>query len=230
VSTIRFDERYEQILHASALTFAEKGFAAASIRDLSRATRLSLAGLYYYFDSKEALLFRIQSHCLRTLLARLDHKLETSADPEQQLRLFIANHLGTFAQHLPEMKVLARDSEALGGRYGRTIVELKSRYESRLLAILQQLQRAGRLRPIPLEAAASGLLGMLNALYLWYQPVHDGKLGRVAESMADIFLGGVVRPVAETDSLSPQPRAPRARSAQRAPKANPNGKSPAKGP
>jgi hypothetical protein len=47
VSTIRFDERYEQILHASALTFAEKGFAAASIRDLSHATRLSLAGLYY---------------------------------------------------------------------------------------------------------------------------------------------------------------------------------------
>ncbi|HEX9639619.1 MAG TPA: TetR/AcrR family transcriptional regulator [Acidobacteriota bacterium] len=191
---MRFDQRYQQILHTSAQTFAAKGFAAASIRDLSRATRLSLAGLYYYFDSKEALLFRIQSHCLRTLIARLDRRLEASADPEQQLRLFIANHLRSFAESLPEMKVLARDADALGGRYGRTIAELRASYQRRLIEILERLQQSGRLRPIPLEAAAAGLLGMLNTLYLWYQPVEGAKLGRVAESMAEVFLSGVVRP------------------------------------
>jgi len=37
-------------------SFGRKGYEGASMRDLSRATGMSLAGLYHYFESKERLL------------------------------------------------------------------------------------------------------------------------------------------------------------------------------
>ena len=57
--TERYDLRLKEILHTSARVFAEKGFHNASVRDISRETGVSLAGLYYYFQTKEELLFLI---------------------------------------------------------------------------------------------------------------------------------------------------------------------------
>ena len=44
-----YDEKLQRILKISAKIFAEKGFHRTSVRDISRATKMSLAGLYYYF-------------------------------------------------------------------------------------------------------------------------------------------------------------------------------------
>ncbi len=49
----RFDRRLAKILVHATNVFYEKGYAAASMRDLSRASGVSLSGLYYYFESKE---------------------------------------------------------------------------------------------------------------------------------------------------------------------------------
>ena len=56
--------------------FCKKGYEGASMRDLSRASGMSLAGLYYYFESKERLLFLIQKHTFTTIVQRLKARLE----------------------------------------------------------------------------------------------------------------------------------------------------------
>jgi AcrR family transcriptional regulator len=53
----RYDRRLAEILAHATEVFCEKGYEGASMRDLSRASRMSLAGLYYYFESKERLLY-----------------------------------------------------------------------------------------------------------------------------------------------------------------------------
>jgi len=45
------EAKLHHILRVSAQVFAERGFEATSIRDISRATGVSLSGLYYYFES-----------------------------------------------------------------------------------------------------------------------------------------------------------------------------------
>ncbi len=57
-----YDEKLEHVLRRATAVFAEKGYHRASIRDISRATGMSLAGLYYYFTSKQQLLFLIADH------------------------------------------------------------------------------------------------------------------------------------------------------------------------
>ena len=46
------------------------------MRDLSRESGMSLAGLYYYFESKERLLYLIQKHTFSTIVQRLKARLE----------------------------------------------------------------------------------------------------------------------------------------------------------
>ena len=70
-ATRHYDEKLQQILKTSAKIFAEKGFHHTSVRDISRATKMSLSGLYYYFTTKEELLYLIQERCFRDLAAAL---------------------------------------------------------------------------------------------------------------------------------------------------------------
>ena len=52
-----YDERLDNLLSAAAKIFAAKGFHSTSMRDLSRAAGLSLAGIYHYVAGKDELLF-----------------------------------------------------------------------------------------------------------------------------------------------------------------------------
>ncbi len=92
----RFDRRLAKILVHATNVFYEKGYAAASMRDLSRASGVSLSGLYYYFESKEELLYLIQKHTFTTIVARLRERLHQVDDPAERIRMFILNHLEYF--------------------------------------------------------------------------------------------------------------------------------------
>ncbi len=74
----RFDRRLGEILDYATEIFADKGYEGASMRDLSRLSGISLAGLYYYFESKEKLLYFIQQHTFNTIMDRLRKRLATS--------------------------------------------------------------------------------------------------------------------------------------------------------
>ncbi len=63
------------------------------MRDLSRLSGMSLAGLYYYFDSKEKLLYLIQKHTFTTIVERLRQRLQASSDVEERIRIFVHNHV-----------------------------------------------------------------------------------------------------------------------------------------
>src|SRR5438046_7619967 len=80
----RFDRRLAKILVHVTNVFCEKGYAAASMRDLSRASGVSLSGLYYYFESKEELLYLIQKDTFSTIVVRLCERLEEVRDPAER--------------------------------------------------------------------------------------------------------------------------------------------------
>jgi len=89
----RFDRRLAEIIDFATEVFAEKGYEGASMRDLSRLSGTSLAGLYYYFESKEKLLYVSQTHTFNTIVDRLRERLAAESDPTKRLRIFVHNHV-----------------------------------------------------------------------------------------------------------------------------------------
>jgi AcrR family transcriptional regulator len=86
-------QKLQVILRHAAQVFSEKGYEGASIRDISRSSGVSLAGMYYYVESKQKLLYLIQLCTFKTVLERLEKRLEGTADPLERLRILIRNHL-----------------------------------------------------------------------------------------------------------------------------------------
>ena len=133
----RFDRRLGEILSHATEVFCEKGYEGASMRHLSRATGMSLAGLYHYFQSKERLLYLIQKHTFSTIVDKLKARLEGVTDPGQRLRIFIQNHLEYFVANQSGLKVLAHEDEALKNGFASEIAAIK-------LRVLSNLPRADR--------------------------------------------------------------------------------------
>jgi AcrR family transcriptional regulator len=89
---------------------------------------MSLAGLYYYFESKERLLFLIQKHTFSTIVQRLKVGLEGVSDPEQQIRIFIINHLEYFLANQAAMKVLSHEAGVLKNGFATEVTAIKREY------------------------------------------------------------------------------------------------------
>src|SRR5437660_12934273 len=93
----RYDQKLELILRTSARIFAEKSYHSTSMRDISRETGVSLAGLYHYCKSKEELLFLIQDHGFGGGRERLDQRIREIDNPLERLRSFITIHFSFLA-------------------------------------------------------------------------------------------------------------------------------------
>jgi AcrR family transcriptional regulator len=183
-----YDEKLALILQTAAASFADKGYHDTSIRDISRATGVSLSGLYYYFRSKEELLFLIQDHCFTTVLETAHAQLASAGDPAARLRIFIENHLRYFAANMKEMKVLSHESRSLSGEYRRLVNAKKRQYTELCLEILTDL--APPESPIDARIAAFALFGMMNWIYNWYHPERDVPIAELADNMNQLFLRG----------------------------------------
>ena len=158
-----YDQKHEFILRTAARIFAEKSYHSTSMRDISRATNVSLAGLYHYCKSKEELLFLIQDNCFGRVLERLQQRLEAVTDPVTKLGIFIENHLSFFAANMSEMKVLSHEAESLGGELYNHVSTRKDNYTKLARQILREVQETQHTEdPIDLTVATYALFGMMN--------------------------------------------------------------------
>jgi AcrR family transcriptional regulator len=187
----RFDLRLGEILKHATGVFCEKGYEGASMRDLSRASGMSLSGLYYYFESKERLLFLIQKHTFTTIVRQLKAKLENVEDAEQRIRIFILNHLEYFLANPQSMKVLTHEAEVLKNGFASELAAVKREYYRICVGLLDQL-KAERGLQFSTRVAVLSLFGMMNWIYTWYNPRVDADARQISREMGDIFLRGVM--------------------------------------
>ncbi|HXV82627.1 MAG TPA: TetR/AcrR family transcriptional regulator [Candidatus Binatia bacterium] len=188
-----YDEKLQRILKISARIFAEKGFHRTSVRDISRATKMSLAGLYYYFTTKEELLYLIQERCFVTLLQRWERAATSQMDVRTRIRVFAENHLSFFWHNMHEMKVMAHEDESLTGEFQVKILVLKRRYVKVIMDLIGELQGEESGKGIDLRVATFSLFGMMNWIYTWYQPKRDLPLPQLMEQMLRIYFFGLIQ-------------------------------------
>lgn len=185
-----YDQRLEHLLRTAALVFADKGYHQTTMRDLARASGMSLAGMYYYVGSKEDLLFQVQDRCFAGVLAGARAALDGVADPVEGLRAFLRHHVTFFAAHMPEMKVLSHEAESLGRERARRLRETKRAYAGLLEDLLRDL--GPEVPETERAVTAYALFGMVNWLYTWYRPDGPVPPDELAERFTQIALGGVL--------------------------------------
>jgi TetR/AcrR family transcriptional regulator, cholesterol catabolism regulator len=196
------EAKLQHILLHSARVFAEQGFEGASMRDISRATGISLSGLYYYFESKQKLLYLIQNNAFTLIMQRLQARLEGIRDTEQRLRILVQNHVEYFLSHPNEMKVLSHEEEALGSPYREEVAAIKKRYYALAREIFDGLAARGLADGLNPRLAVLSLFGMMNWVYKWHNPKVDPGAEELTDAIVRIFLHGVTKGAVEESALS----------------------------
>jgi TetR/AcrR family transcriptional regulator, cholesterol catabolism regulator len=186
----KYDQKLVYVLKTSAAIFAEKGYHSTSIRDIARATKMSLSGLYYYFKSKDELLFFIQDYCFSTILDDCRRLLAGVDDPVHRLKLLIENHLNYFVNNMNEMKVLSHEANSISGDFLKKVNSKKRQYVDLAMELLEEIARKYGVKGLDIRVATFSLFGMMNWIYNWYNPRKDVDVAGLSQNMMRIFLSG----------------------------------------
>jgi len=176
-----------------AQIFRDRGFDATSVSDIARALGLTKAGLYHHFESKEALLFEIMMFGLDKVRDEVIVPVRAIRDPEERLRQLIVRHARITTRGQGAVAHLGDEIRALPPQARKQIEQRMRIYFDLVRDTLDELQADGRLRDVDCTVATFSLIGMILWLPRWFR--QDGRLSQedVADSIASLALGGLVR-------------------------------------
>ncbi|MGD8395609.1 MAG: TetR/AcrR family transcriptional regulator [Candidatus Eiseniibacteriota bacterium] len=190
----RGEEKLAHLLATAARLMAEQGYDQTTIRHVGRATGYSLAGMYYYFESKEDLLFQIQQRTFASLLAEQEREVASASSAQERLERLVRSYLDFYVRNAAALKVCTFELESLAGEQYATIEALRHRWFRLARGIVGELLGVSDGR-----AASSAtvrhytlfVFGMLNWVFLWFDPDRDGPVDRVADQMLQLILHGL---------------------------------------
>ena len=187
------EKRKQQVFDTAARLFAERGYSRTSIRDLSQALDLQKSSLYYYFESKEELLFLLLNDFMDRALEAIDQVCGQEAPPLEKLAGFMRVYTSFYAGDRHRLSLLVNDLDCLGPKLKHQVLAKERRYLAAIKGILSDLKQAGLLRDLPISVAVFAFFGMVHYTPKWYSQdgsVSPEELGRLFQQ---IFCQGVLQ-------------------------------------
>ena len=190
------DARRDEIVDVAARLFAQRGYHATSISDLTEATGLHRGGLYHYIESKENLLFLIHERFITPLLEEA-HAIEARGEaPDVRLRALAHALMRDIATYHDQVTVFLHEWRSVAtatsdAERAQRVRQARRDFE----AVISRTLRAGAEQgyfaiPEP-ELAVLGFLGMINYSYQWLRAGQTFEVDTVADAFCSIFLDGI---------------------------------------
>lgn len=188
------NERYDEVLSVAARLIARDGFERASIRAMAHEAKLSQAGLYHYFASKEDLLFQVQKHTFTALRNSLAARLDATMPPVERFKTLIANHLEFFIAHMDELRVCAFEHQRLTGKFYDQVLVIRRDYFRLAHNIVKDVLEANKgsmdTRPDS-KRVTMYLFGALNWIHMWFNTQRRTDVDVIAQEIAAMVLFGI---------------------------------------
>jgi len=178
----------------AAQIFRDRGYDATSVSDIARALGMTKAGLYHHFESKEALLHEIMNYGLDRVRDDVVIPVRAIRDPEERLRQLVVRHARIATRGRGAIAHLGDEIRSLPPAARKQLEERMRAYFDLVRDTVRELRDAGRLRDVDPTVATFSLIGMILWLPRWFR--QDGGLtqAQVADEVAKLALGGLLRP------------------------------------
>ena len=185
----------EKLLAAAVPLFAEKGFAAVSIREVAEAAGVNSALISYYFGGKSGLYEAVLNEQFSVITVFLQSLGAQPLTPPEKIRGY-ARAVARAHQREPHLIYLwFREMAEPSSPFRHIIVEKIAMAAQFLRETLLEGVRLGIFRAdVPLEYAVIGLAGMMNFFFA-ARPALSQMMPhmlleneRYVETMAELFL------------------------------------------
>ena len=176
--------RAGQVLETATRLFTERGYEAASIRDLAAELAIRPSSLYHHFPGKQDILFTICLRMQRDFNAEVMPKLSSGAPPEEAIRATVRQHILFSQRRKGEVLVNIRERRSLPPLLRARVNALRRAYRDAVADVIEEGRRQGVFHLTQPRLAAMAILDMANGQALWFRP-RDGKdLERLADGYA----------------------------------------------
>lgn len=182
--------RKELIVRSAAKVFAEKGFSSATVRDIADEAQILSGSLYYYFDSKEAMVEEVLVSYLDEMVRGYHLAIEEAETPALALEQLIRTALLGLVDNREQVTILQNDWHYVGPMAG--IAERQHSIEKVWLETIQRGIDEGALTSdFDARMVYRTIMGAIQAVIRWFDP--RGKVGieTVIAVQTAILLDGV---------------------------------------
>lgn len=186
----------EAILESAAKLFRRQGYSATTLRQIADLAEIQAGSIYYYFDSKDAILDEVLDEGLRRVFNGVKLKLKQAGDVSHRQKIALAIEAHLVALHdasdftSANIRIYGQLPERLKGPH-RAIRRAYARYWDRLLS---DAQKAGEIRSdIELIPLRIFVLGALNWTVEWFDLSKKDAVQKLARRTESIIFDGVKR-------------------------------------
>ena len=186
-------DRAQEIYLTAAQMFVERGFESTSLTDIADALNITKAGLYYYFESKQELLYRIVTLGLDSVKNEVLDPAREIEDEEERLKFIILNHARLAAEGNHAVIIISHEINSLTFTQREAILKRRRDYFDFVRETLVELEKDKKLYDIDITTATFTLFGMILWLSRWFRP--NGKLSveKVCQDVCEMALKGLLR-------------------------------------
>ncbi len=184
--------RKEQVIRKAAELFKEKGYAAASMRDLAHMLGIEAASLYSHIKSKEEILRTLCFDMATEFRASLDAVEKQDVSASEKLKNGIIGHIQVMARDLTASAVFMNEHRHLSEPFLREFLILRINYINRFKRIIEEGVATGEFKAtIDKKLSVMTLFSSLNWMPMWYNP--DGKIEpeSLGDQLADMLVNGL---------------------------------------
>src|SRR3954471_3644753 len=138
--------RKEQVIRSAAELFREKGYAAASMRDLAQLLGIEAASLYSHIKSKEEILQSLCFDMAAEFRKSLEQVEKQNLSATEKLRHGIIGHIQVMAKDLTASAVFMNEHRHLSAPYLRDFLLLRINYINRFKEIIEDGIKKGEFK------------------------------------------------------------------------------------
>jgi AcrR family transcriptional regulator len=161
--------RKEVILKAAAGLFLEKGYKAASMRDLAERVGVEAASLYNHIRSKTELLHDICFDVANLFWEHLNQVESSNATPIEKLETVLRFHIRQMVENFQEVYICDREWRYLADPYLSNFQNQRRTYRKRFAAIIEQGIVAGEINKIDASTAVLIVLHAVSGIESWHR-------------------------------------------------------------
>jgi AcrR family transcriptional regulator len=206
----RFGRKRALIIKAAAHAFGRKGFHATTLEEIAAELKVTKASLYYYFSTKEELLYEVHLLSLQELLGRAENIRAAGGSPVDQLQDLVAEHLRVLAADY-EGAFLLQQEYVLPENFRSEIIQLRDRYERLVVDIIEEGVRQRLFRVKDVRVSVRMILGAINWFLRWYRTGGRLTVDEIAEAYVDFIFYGLLAPPTQAAAGAGRPRVYRRR-------------------
>jgi AcrR family transcriptional regulator len=191
IKTEKNGSRKDVIVRKAATLFREKGYKAASMRDLAEAVGVEAASLYNHIKSKSELLHELVFSVANKFVLKMDEIESENISSLEKMEKLLRFHITEMIHNYEEVYVSDREWKHLSDPYLSNYQNQRRVYRKRIAAIIEEGIRNKEIKTIDAPTVVLIFLHAVSGIESWHRSTKKITAIELEQNMVTILIDGL---------------------------------------